>query len=82
MPHCWKSHVAAHLFIYMPSLAGPVAGALTVKFGYRFVNVLGAVLEALGVFLSAFTPNLEFMYFSVGILIGKILRQLILNSLT
>ena len=52
--------------------SGPVAGILTNKFGYRFVTILGALLEALGVFLTAFTPNLEFLYFSVGILIGKL----------
>ena len=54
------------------SFIGPVAGALTNKFGFRFVAILGAFLEALGVFLSAFTPNLEFLYFSVGILIGEL----------
>ena len=51
-------------------LTGPVAGVLTNKLGYRCVTIVGAFLQALGVFLSAFTPKLEFLYFSVGILIG------------
>ena len=66
--HIIKSQVMTFLLF-----SGPVAGILTNKFGYRFVTILGALLEALGVFLTAFTPNLEFLYFSVGILIGKLI---------
>ena len=47
-----------------------MAGALTNKLGCRFVTIFGAFLESFGWFLSAFTPNLEFLYVTFGVLVG------------
>ncbi|KAK7484226.1 hypothetical protein BaRGS_00024475, partial [Batillaria attramentaria] len=49
---------------------GPLASALTNRYGCRVVTMVGAAICAAGFVLSVFTPNLYFLYFSSGILAG------------
>ncbi|XP_077985948.1 monocarboxylate transporter 12-like [Glandiceps talaboti] len=49
---------------------GPVANITVKKIGYRCTVVIGGILSSLGFVLSAFAPNLEFLYFSFGLLTG------------
>ncbi|XP_077977461.1 monocarboxylate transporter 12-like [Glandiceps talaboti] len=49
---------------------GPVANISVKKIGYRGTVVVGGILSSVGFVLSAFAPNLEFLYFSFGLLTG------------
>jgi len=50
--------------------SGPLASFLTNRLGWRLATVIGSVLAAAGLALSAYAPNVYFLYFSAGILIG------------
>lgn len=43
---------------------------LSNRFSCRFVTMLGAVICTIGIFVSAFVPNLYYLYFTYGILGG------------
>ncbi|ESO98864.1 hypothetical protein LOTGIDRAFT_213657 [Lottia gigantea] len=49
---------------------GPLASALTNRYGCRVVTMLGAVIAALGFIISLFAPNIYYLYFSFGIMAG------------
>lgn len=51
-------------------LVGPIASALTNRYGCRKVTVVGAVVASSGFLLSLFAPNIYYLYFSFGILSG------------
>ena len=51
-------------------VSGPVASFLTNRLGWRLTTVIGSVLAAAGFALSAVAPNVIFLYFSAGVLIG------------
>jgi len=50
--------------------SGPIASYLTNKLGWRVTTVIGSVIGAAGLMLSAVAPNVYFLYFSAGCLIG------------
>ncbi|KAL3847026.1 hypothetical protein ACJMK2_017962 [Sinanodonta woodiana] len=58
------------LAMAIPFLIGPFASILTNKFGCRIVAIIGSLILSSGFILTYFTPNLYFMYFSLGILPG------------
>lgn len=49
---------------------GPIASALTNRYGCRAVTIAGALIATLGFILSLFAPNIYYLYFSFGILSG------------
>lgn len=51
-------------------LVGPVASALTNRYGCRVVTIAGAIVAAIGFILSLFAPNIYYLFFSFGILSG------------
>jgi len=61
---------AVSMFHAVPLLVGPVASALTDRFGCRNVTIFGSVLASLGFFLSSFAPSLEVIYFTCGVISG------------
>lgn len=52
-------------------IVGPVASALTNRYGCRKVTVVGAVIASSGFLLSLFAPNIYYLYVTFGILSGK-----------
>lgn len=52
---------------------GPVASALTNRYGCRVVTIAGAIVAAIGFILSLFAPNIYYLFFSFGVLSGKTL---------
>jgi len=50
--------------------AGPVASFLTNMVGWRLTTIIGSVIAAAGFILSAFVPNVYFLYITAGVLIG------------
>jgi len=61
---------AVSMFHAVPLLVGPVASALTDRYGCRNVTIFGSVLASLGFFLSSFAPSLEVIYFTCGVVAG------------
>ena len=51
---------------------GPIASALVSVFGARPVSISGAIISSIALVVSKWTPNLEFLTFSVGIVCGKL----------
>ena len=49
---------------------GPIASALTNKYGCRAVTIAGSIVSCCGFIMSIFAPNIWFMYFSFGIVGG------------
>lgn len=49
---------------------GPICSACVENFGARPVTVFSGVMVAGGLMLSAFAPNVEFLIFSYGIVVG------------
>ncbi|XP_069107402.1 monocarboxylate transporter 12-like [Argopecten irradians] len=49
---------------------GPVAGVMVDRFGTKSVTISGSVLFSLGLFLSAFSPNLDVMILLYGVVGG------------
>lgn len=49
---------------------GPIASALTNKFGCRIVTIIGGVIAAAGCVLSAFATSIAFLCFSFGFVTG------------
>lgn len=59
---------------------GPVASGLTNKYGCRAVTIAGAILAAFGLMLSTLSPNVLFLFFSIGICTGNRIHVLELIS--
>ena len=62
---------------FIPSLlygistgAGPVASALIKKYGFRTVTMVGAIISAIGLAISAVANSILFLYISIGIITG------------
>ncbi|XP_070555261.1 monocarboxylate transporter 13-like [Ptychodera flava] len=49
---------------------GPFVNICVKKIGYRLTVMSGAAMSSIGLLLSAFAPNIEFLYFSFGFLVG------------
>uniref|UniRef100_A0A8W8IN66 Monocarboxylate transporter 13 n=1 Tax=Magallana gigas TaxID=29159 RepID=A0A8W8IN66_MAGGI len=63
----------ARVFSIVPGVAllvGPVASALTNRYGCRAVTIAGAIVAAIGFILSLFAPNIYYLFFSFGVLSG------------
>ena len=43
---------------------------MTNKVGWRLTTIIGSVIAAAGFILSAFVPNVYFLYITAGVLIG------------
>lgn len=53
------------------SLPGPICSVCVENFGARPVTIFSGVMVAGGMMLSAFAPNVEFLIFSYGIVVGR-----------
>lgn len=51
--------------------AAPLASALSTRFSHRSVVIIGGLMCSVGVMLGAFARNLIELYFTVGLLNGK-----------
>lgn len=58
------------LFMAMPLLSGPIASFLTDRYGCRKMCIIGSILACFGFLVSAFTPNMETLFFTFGIVSG------------
>lgn len=58
------------LFMAMPLLSGPIASFLTDRYGCRKMCICGSILACIGFFASAFTPDMETLFFTFGVVSG------------
>lgn len=56
---------------FLSSPSGPICSACVDNFGARPVTIFSGVMVAGGLMLSAFAPNVQFLIFSYGIVVGK-----------
>ncbi|KAK3097129.1 hypothetical protein FSP39_006637 [Pinctada imbricata] len=56
--------------IFIQSMLGPLANALSMRYSFRKVTFLGGIFMSLGFLISAFTENMQMLYFSYSFLIG------------
>ena len=58
------------LFHAIPLLSGPIASALTDRYGCRKVTIAGSIIATLGFLLSSLANTLEVLYFTFGVVSG------------
>ncbi|XP_070554889.1 monocarboxylate transporter 13-like [Ptychodera flava] len=58
------------IFVSLQMSIGPVSNVCVKKFGFRVTVMIGTVMSSIGFFISAFATRIEFLYFSIGILVG------------
>lgn len=63
------------LLTLFPS-AAPLCSMCVVNFGARQTVIFGGVMVSGGLMLSAFAPNVPFLIFSYGIMLGEALMLL------
>lgn len=67
----WRIELASFSVIRVV-VAGPVASVVVNRFGYRISTVIGSLMSATGLIISAFTSNVATLYFSYGVLGGML----------
>ena len=75
---CLSLYLSLSLSLFLslpPSLSlsptGPVCSACVDNFGARPVTIFSGIMVAGGLMLSAFAPNVQFLIFSYGIVVGE-----------
>ena len=58
------------LFVSVPLVAGPIASALTNKYGCRMVTIMGSIVATMGFLLSIAAPSLEILCITFGLISG------------
>ena len=58
------------LFHAIPLLSGPIASALTDRYGCRKVTIAGSIIATIGFLLSSLANSLEVLYLTFGIISG------------
>ncbi|CAN7976891.1 unnamed protein product, partial [Ixodes persulcatus] len=51
-------------------ISSPIASGLTIRYGCRMTVIAGSLLSAVGLFLSIYAPNILYLYFSFGLVVG------------
>lgn len=62
-----KTAVVGSLFFAMPLLAGPIASALTDRYGCRIVTIASGIIAASGFFISSFVGSIELLYLTFSL---------------
>ena len=65
-----KTAWVGSLFVSVPLLAGPIASALTNKYGCRMITMIGAVVASVGFICGAFSNSTEMLCLTFGIISG------------
>ena len=65
-----KTAWVGSLFVSVPLMTGPVASALTNRYGCRKTTIVGGIIAAIGFILSSFVDSIELLCFTFGIISG------------
>lgn len=60
-----------YLYLFTIKYTGPIASILVNKYGCRLVTMVGAVITSTGFILSIFSPNVEIMIVTYGLMGGN-----------
>ena len=52
-------------------MLGPFVGALAKKYGCRAVTIAGSLISSIAFFLATFSPNIDFLILTYGVLGGE-----------
>ena len=58
------------LFVSVPLICGPVAGAVTTRLGCRWTTIIGAVIASVGFLASAFANSVGQLCLTFGVVAG------------
>ena len=53
-------------------ISGPIAGILADKYGCRLIGMIGGIFMCAGCIISSFATSVPYLYFSYGVITGKI----------
>ncbi len=65
-----KTAWVGSLFVSVPLITGPIASAITNRYGCRKTTIVGGVVAAAGFVLSLFADSIEHLCFTFGIIAG------------
>lgn len=67
--------------LFFCNYAGPIAGTLSNRFGFRPVIMTGSVISSIGIAVSIFVNSIFLLYLTYGIVGGKIFTKRRLKNL-
>ena len=65
-----ETAIVGSLFLSVPLITGPIASALTNRYGCRPVCMMGGFIAGVGLICSAFVNSIEMLCFTFGIVSG------------
>ena len=65
-----KTAWVGSLFVSVPLLTGPIASALTNKYGCRIITMVGAVIASFGFAVSTFSHSTDMLCLTFGVISG------------
>ena len=65
-----KTAWVGSLFVSVPLMTGPIASALTNRYGCRRTTILGGLIAGMGFISSSFADSIELLCFTFGIVAG------------
>jgi ERI1 exoribonuclease 2 len=65
-----KTAWVGSLFVSVPLLAGPIASALTNKYGCRTITMIGALVASVGFIFGAFSTSTDMLCLTFGVISG------------
>ena len=65
-----KTAWVGSLFVSVPLMTGPIASALTNRYGCRRTTIIGGLVATIGFVLSSFANSIEMLCFTFGIIAG------------
>ena len=65
-----KTAWAGSVAVSIPLITGPIASALTTRYGCRRTTIVGGLIASFGFVTSAFAPNIEVLCITFGLIAG------------
>ncbi|GIY34630.1 monocarboxylate transporter 12 [Caerostris darwini] len=65
-----KASTVVSVFVGVSYCFGPVASGFVNKYGCRVVSSVGTIISCVGLLLSLAVPEVEYLYFTIGIITG------------
>lgn len=65
-----KTSLVGSIFFGVAMILGPLASALTTRFGCRTMTIFGGLLASLGLFLSFFATSIEMLCITFSVIVG------------
>jgi len=73
-----KRTECARILAYFEYVAGPIVSALANRFGCRIVSIAGSVIAGVAFAISQFSPNIDVLILTYGVMGGQLLMLLMI----